>query len=129
MSKVALTIWTDDSRKRAAAWCHRLPIGALVTFQEDVRSVEQNAALWPLLTDIARQVQIDGQKDSPEVWKGRFMHALGHDAGFTRSLDGKTMIPLGYRSSKLTKEQFSDLLELIHAYAAEKGVKLSKEAA
>jgi hypothetical protein len=35
------------------------------------------------------------------------------------------MFPVGYRSSVLTVDQFSALLELIHAYAAKHGVELT----
>jgi len=34
------------------------------------------------------------------------------------------MLPLGLRSSKLTKREFSDLIELILAWCAENGVEV-----
>jgi hypothetical protein len=34
------------------------------------------------------------------------------------------MVPVGFRSSKLTKDQFSDLFLVIEEYAARNGVEL-----
>ena len=50
-----------------------------------------------------------------------FMHACGHAVQFESGLDGKPF-PTGFRSSKLSKSQMSDLIEFIHAYAASNGV-------
>ena len=46
------------------------------------------------------------------------------------NLDGNGFVSLGRSSSALSKEEFSDLMELIAAFAAERGVDLGeKEAA
>lgn len=127
MSRFALTIDTQAAREKAARWCMKAPFGMVVQFLEDRRTNEQNRLLWPLLTEISQQVTTDGVTEPPENWKAKFMSALGHEVGFTRSLDGKTFIPLGHRSSHLTKKEFSDLLELIFAYGAEKGVVFARQ--
>ncbi|SJM49858.1 hypothetical protein FM111_02090 [Brevundimonas diminuta 3F5N] len=59
-----------------------------------------------------------------ETWKCLFMHALGREVRFVPTLDGSSMLPLGLRSSKLTKREFSDLIELILAWCAENGVEV-----
>ena len=51
-----------------------------------------------------------------------FMHACGHQCQFQPSLDGPGVVPLGFRSSRLTKAEFSDLIELIYAFGAQQGV-------
>jgi hypothetical protein len=38
-------------------------------------------------------------------------------------IDPGTFVPLGMRTSQMTKEEISDLLELIYAFGAERGVK------
>jgi len=64
---------------------------------------------------------------SPEDCKLRFMNALGSEMRFLPELDGAGMFPVGYRSSTLTTEQFSALLEIIAAYAARYGVDLTEQ--
>jgi hypothetical protein len=83
------------------------------------RSDAQNAALWSLLGQIvkARPVHNGVQMDA-ETYKALFMHALGREVRFVPTLDGSSMLPLGLRSSKLTKAEFSDLIELILAWCA-----------
>lgn len=87
------------------------------------RSDAQNAALWSLLGQIvkARPVHNGVQMDA-ETYKALFMHALGREVRFVPTLDGSSMLPLGLRSSKLTKAEFSDLLELILAWCAGNGI-------
>jgi hypothetical protein len=54
------------------------------------------------------------------------MHALGHETRFIPTLDGDGVFPLGFRSSRLTIPEMSDLLELLHAFAAREGVTLNQ---
>lgn len=124
----ALAIFTlshDLARKRAQAAIATAPHGARVKIEEAARTLDQNALLWPLLTDIARQKQHAGQSLSPDEWKALFMHACGRELRFLPALDGKGFVPFGMRSSKLTKSEFSELLEFILAWGAENGVVFS----
>jgi hypothetical protein len=89
------------------------------------RSDAQNAALWSLLGQIrkARPVHNGVQMDA-ETYKALFMHALGREVRLVPTLDGSSMLPLGLRSSKLTKAEFSDLLELMLAWCAASGIQV-----
>ena len=78
--------------------------------------------MWALLSDIAR-AKPEGRRHTAEIWKCLFMAACGHAVQFEQGLDGAPF-PIGFRTSRLTKEQMSDLIEFIHAYAAKHGVKL-----
>jgi hypothetical protein len=42
-------------------------------------------------------------------------------------LDAGSFVPLGMRTSDMTKDEMSDLLELISAFAAERGVVFSDD--
>ncbi len=129
----ALSIFTlthDLARKRAQAAIATAPHGARVKIEEPKRTLDQNALLWPLLTDIAKQVQHHGEYRTPDEWKGLFMHACGKEVRFLPALDGKGFVPFGMRSSRLSKGDFSQLLEFIRAWGAENGVRFSmKESA
>jgi hypothetical protein len=94
-----------------------------ITLAPESRTAIQNRRLWAVLTDIATQVDWYGQKLSQEDWKHVFSAALekqklvpGIDGGF---------VMCGISTSKMSKQKFSDLLEIINAFGAEQGVKWS----
>lgn len=124
------TLTHDLARKRAQAAIAAAPHGARVKIEEPKRTLDQNALLWPLLTDIAKQVQHHGEYRTPDEWKGLFMHACGKEVRFLPALDGKGFVPFGMRSSQLSKGDFSQLIEFILAWGAENGVRFNmKESA
>lgn len=109
------------ARRNAAQACAEAPDGYVVTIQEPTRTLEQNALLWPLLQDVARQVDWYGEKLTDEDWKDMFTAALKGHQRTTRGIDGRFVV-FGQRTSKMGKKEFSDLIELIYAFGAEKGV-------
>ncbi len=114
-------IHCDADRKQAAHWASIAPEGTTISFRRSRRSVEANALMWARLTDIAQQVEWYGQKLSPDDWKDVFTASLRR-ARVVPGIDAGTYVPLGMRTSDMTKDEFSDLLELIAAFAAERGV-------
>jgi hypothetical protein len=100
------------------------PDYAVVTVRAGDRTLEQSSKMWAMLTDIAR-AKPEGRRWTPETWKCAFMNALGHQVQFAEGLDGSGPFPLGFRSSKLSKAQMSDLLEVITEYGARHGVQWS----
>lgn len=102
------------------------PLYAVVNVREAKRTNDQNALMWALLSQISR-AKPEGRVLPPEVWKALFMHEAGFQCTFEPSLDGKGVVPLGFKSSRLSKAEFSDLIEAIHAYAAEHGIPLNDE--
>lgn len=96
----------------------------IVTFKEPTRSLDQNAKLWAMLTDIRRAKPM-GRDMVEDDWKAVFMRALGHEIRFIPDIDGE-MFPLGYRSSHMTVKQMSALIEYMHWFCAEHDVPLSE---
>ena len=96
------------------------PDGMCVVIKQPTRTLEQNSALWPLLTAISKQVDWYGQKLTAEEWKDVFSAALKKQK-VVPGLDGGFVV-CGQRTSKMGKREFSDLLELANAFAAERGV-------
>lgn len=88
------------------------------------RSLEQNAKLWATLTDIAEQATHNGRKYSAEAWKSLFLHACGREIQFVPALDGNGFIPFNNSSSDLSKQEMSELLEFVQAWAADNGIHL-----
>lgn len=101
------------------------PDGWIVTVTEPTRTKDQNAMLWPLLTDLSKQVDWYGKKLTPDNWKD-LMTASLRKLDVVPNLDGTGFVALGQSTSNMTKSQFSELIELILAFGAERGVKFTE---
>lgn len=119
---MAQTVILGSLSERAIAkqLIDRAPHNAVLSIRESKRSVDQNDKMWAMLSDISR-AKPDGRMHTPEVWKCLAMHACGHASQFEMGLNGQPF-PTGFSSSRLTKQQMSDLIEFLYAYGAEKGV-------
>lgn len=95
----------------------------VIEVKEKTRSTEQNARMWALLTDVSRQVDWYGQKLTPEEWKDVFSASLKKQKAVP-GLDGGFVI-LGQRTSKMSVREMADLMTLIEAFGADKGVRFS----
>lgn len=122
-----IRLTNDLNRARAARWCQTAPQGAIVNIREATRTGVQNAKMWALLSDLSR-AKPEGRELTPDVWKALFLHSLDHAQRFELALDGKGMVPVGFRSSRLNKQQMSDLIEMIYEYGARHGVSWSEAA-
>lgn len=123
------TVILDSRYRREQA--HRLidaaPVGAVMTVAPPKRTNDQNALMWTLLSAISA-AKPEGRHWTPDTWKAAFMHSLGHQIQFAEGLNNSGPFPLGFRSSRLSKSQMSDLIEAIHEYAALHGVQLGEAA-
>lgn len=126
MSRHLISLYTEEDRKRARTYVNSAPLGTRVEFKAAKRSLPQNDALWSYLTDIAAQKTHNGRRYTPEIWKALFLHGLQREVQLIPTLDGSGLLPLT-RTSDLSKQEFSDLLEFIKMWAAENGVVLHGE--
>lgn len=111
----------EEQRRLATHAIVRAPLGSVVTINPPGRTLSQNARMWAMLTDLSRQCP-EGRRYTPETWKGLVMQACGHEVQFIPGLSGQPF-PLGFRSSRLSKEQMSELIDFIQAYGAEHNVR------
>lgn len=123
----------DLARRRAIDAVTQAPAGYVVTVKEPSRSLDQNAALWPLLTEFSEQLlwPVNGRmvKMYPEEWKDVLSAAFrGEQARLAMGLDGGVVM-LGLRTSKMGKKQFSEFLDFLHATAADRGINVDRAAA
>lgn len=121
----------DTARKRAVAAVQQAPDGHIVQLKEPTRTLEQNAAQWPILAEFARQLQwpVNGAPVymTPEEWKDVLTAAFRQETvRLAAGIDGGVVM-LGQRTSRFTKREFSDWLEFLHSVAAERGVRLDLE--
>jgi len=91
--------------------------------KKKTRSLEQNAKMWAMLAEVCDQVNWYGNKLTSDEWKDVFSASLksqkvvpGIDGGF---------VVCGQRTSKMTKSEMAELIELMMAFGAERGVKFS----
>jgi len=113
------------ARKNAAQAVMQAPDGWIVTIQEKTRSLEQNSKLWATLNDLSRQVVWHGQKLTPENWKDVLTASLKRQT-VVPGVDGGFVV-LGQSTSKMTKGEMVELIELILAFGAQQGVKFGDE--
>lgn len=110
----------DTARKLAAAQCQLAPDGWIVEIKPATRTLDQNALLWPLLTELSNQVEWYGHKLTKDEWKSVMTAGLKRDK-IVPGIDGGFVV-LGMSTSKMDKKTFSDLIELIYAFGAQHGV-------
>ncbi|MCA3735826.1 MAG: recombination protein NinB [Phenylobacterium sp.] len=122
MSRALVILNRASDRERVQAWAAKAPWGTRVTFQEAKRTSDQNARMWAMLTEVARQVEWGGLKLSADDWKLIFMAALKQELRMVRNLDGTGFVQLGRSSSDLSVAEMGDLMDLIAAFGAREGV-------
>jgi hypothetical protein len=128
MTRATIILQSNADRQRAAAWAQKAPDGTRIEFKAVKRSLPQNDRMWAMLTDIARQVVWDERKLTANDWKVMFLDSLwraGRIDGTraVRNLDNTGYVDIGRSSADLSKEEMSDMIELMQAFGAERGVK------
>lgn len=111
----------QEARRRAIQAVQQAQDGFAVSISEPTRSLEQNSRLWASLSDVSQQVEWYGRKLTPEDWKHVFTASL-RKLEVVPNLDGTGFVALGQSTSRMGKKELSDLLELIYAFGAERGV-------
>jgi len=95
----------------------------VVEIKPETRTLAQNARLWAMLTDVAKQVNWYGRKLSEEEWKHVFTASLAKQ-DVVPGIDGGFVV-LGKSTSKMTKPEMSELQDLIEAFGAQQGVRFT----
>lgn len=131
MQKLIFNLAHDTARNNAAAAVMQAPENWRVEIKPRTRSLDQNALLWSLLTDLSKQVQwpVDGQMVSlsAEEWKHVLSAGLKRHQRVAMGIDGGFVV-LGQSTSKMTIAQMAELIELIYAFGAERDVVFHEEA-
>lgn len=95
------------------------------------RTLDQNAKMWPLLEDVARQVQlcVNGEMvwADKEDWKDVITAAYRRESKMAMGIDGGVVM-LGMRTRNMKVDEMSELIELIYAYGSQQGVTWSEKA-
>lgn len=117
-----------QARRGAVECVQQAPEGYVVTVQEPTRSLDQNAAMWPILQAFADQLQwpVNGAMVwmTPDEWKDVLSAAFRRESvRVAMGMDGG-MVMLGSRTSKFGVREMSEFIEFLKATAAARDVDL-----
>jgi hypothetical protein len=95
------------------------------------KSRSQEEKYHAIIGDIAKQAQHMGAKWSAEDWKRLLVQEYCKEKGLTAgkvipNLSGDGIVQLGMQTRKFTKEQASEFVEFLLAWAAENGVTINE---
>lgn len=96
-----------------------------VSINDEKRSDASNRRMWAMLRDVAKQVEWYGQKMKDEDWKHIFSASVEKQRAVP-GLDGGFVV-LGLSTRKQSQKWFSDMFEVMEAFAAERGVKWTQQ--
>jgi hypothetical protein len=126
VDRVSFILKSPADRAKATRLVNGVSDGSRFEVKAPRRSNEQNDKMWPMLADISEQVEWYGYKLTDHNWKDIFTSGLKKTL-VVPDLEGTGFVMLGLHSSDLTKQEFSDLIELIYKFGAEHNVKWSND--
>ena len=92
---------------------------------DEPRTLPQNSRMWPMLEDLAKQLQwpVDGELQwlSKEDWKVIMTAGLKREQRVAKGAWGG-FVMLGVSTSKMKKAEMTDLITVIFAFGNEHGI-------
>lgn len=110
--------------------CKGLAGGAVeiaIRRHEETRSTQQNSKSWAMYTDIAEQLRWHHNQLSKEDWKILLTNEWKPQT-IVPSISGNGFCVLNASTSKASKQDMSDLIEIVYAFGTQSGVKWSEAA-
>ena len=114
----------QQARQLAAKACIESPDGFHCRITPPTRSLDQNARLWAMLSDVARSVVWHGRTLSADEWKCIFSAAIKRQ-DVVHGIDGGFVV-MSQSTSQMTIKEMTDLQELITAFGVDHGVKFNE---
>lgn len=126
MSRYLFTIRSHLDRLKIVKYVNAAPLGTRVEVKATKRSSDQNSKMWAMLTEVADQLPWHGQRITADDYKMIFLDGLKGEVRTVPNLDGNGFVSLR-RSSDLSKDEMSQLIELIAAFGVEHGVEFGDQ--
>ena len=115
----------DTARRGVCDFAMTAPTGWHVTFRPPTRSLDQNARMWAMLGEVANQVPWYGKNLTSDAWKCVFSASLKKQ-DVVPGLHGDFVV-IGQSTSAMTIREMGDLMTLVEAFGAERGVVFANE--
>lgn len=133
MQKQVFYLRSQQIRQNLKNFIDSLPLNPdkplAVTIQEPTRSLEQNARLHAMLSEISKKTTYLGKKRGVEFWKGLFVSgwqiATGQHPEIVPGLEGE-FINIRESTAKLSVKKLSEVMEYIEAYCAMNKIMLTQ---
>ncbi len=109
-------------RAYARSLIDKAPDGYVVKIAAETRREAQNRKLHPMCQDCINQTARFAEYSMEDI-KLTFMNALRGEMKFLPMLEGQGAFPVGSKTSDLTVEQFSGLVDLVYEWGGRNGVK------
>lgn len=126
MARALIVVNGAFDRKRAADWCMKAPTGTRIEFKAAKRTIPQNDRMWAMLTELAMQLTWHGKRLSADDWKLVMLDALRREKSeelrIVPNTDGTGFVNLSTSSSDLSKDEMTEMIELIFAFGGQHGV-------
>ena len=126
--KVILKITGDAARAAACRKVMSAPVGYVVRITPQTRSLDQNARLHAILTDISRQANYLGAQRDLEFWKGLFVSgwaiATGQRPEIDPGLEGE-FIAIRESTASMSGKRLASVMEYVEAWAINEGVRFT----
>lgn len=117
---------TLKARAHEALDEQEMPYRVRIDDRVDRRTSDSNALMWVLLGKLSEFVEWHGQKLSADDWKTMCSAALKGQRAIP-SINPGQFVVMGQKTSRMTKAEFSDLIEFIYAFGAERGVNFNEQ--
>lgn len=125
--KKAFKILSPQVKNHAILMIDSLPLDeiheVLIRPYKRNRSLESNAKMWAILTDISNQVEWYGQKLTKEEWKDVITAAVKKQK-VVAGLDGGFVV-IGAHTSKMSASDMSEVIECATAFGCQQNVRWS----
>lgn len=100
-----------------------------VRLDDVLRTLDQNAKMWPMLTDFAKQVRwpVNGEMSLLDAadWKALLTAAFQQEARMAPGIRGGYVM-LGARTSKFNKKTMADFITFLYSEGSDRDVKWSE---
>lgn len=118
----------QEARQAAINAINEAPEGYYVDIKPRNRSLEQNAMLHALIQEISQKLEWAGKTRTTEAWKrlltAAWLRARGEPIEMLPAIDGHGVDIVFRKTSELTVNEMTELLEYIQAWAVEQGIEL-----
>lgn len=121
VDRVAFTLRTAADRAKAVKLVNGVSAGSRFELKAPRRTLDQSAKMWAMLTDISRQVKWHGYDLSADDYKCLFTAGL-RKAFVVPDLNNTSFVMLGLRTSDMSVEEMSNMIELMYKFGADHNV-------